>query len=237
MGSTTTPRRWNWKPKLRWFASEFLVVVSGVLVALALNAWWAGRVTDARERVVLEDLYADFLTNRAELQRVQHAHADHQRRFVQFEALTEAEAAALPPDSARALYASLLQPDTFDPVRGSTDALVASGDLGILRDPALRSDLTAFLGLVDDAREEQDVLVDAVVTSANRMTDLGGPWSVPGSSAMLDAETLIRLRQDAPFVGRTRIVRLAALEYLGELARIAARVDSVLVRTAAALEQ
>lgn len=25
--------RWNWKPKLRWFAAEFLVVVTGILVA------------------------------------------------------------------------------------------------------------------------------------------------------------------------------------------------------------
>jgi hypothetical protein len=28
-------------PRLRWFAAEFLVVVTGVLVALAMNAWCA----------------------------------------------------------------------------------------------------------------------------------------------------------------------------------------------------
>ena len=34
----STPKRWDWRPQLRWFGAEFLVVVTGVLGALALNA-------------------------------------------------------------------------------------------------------------------------------------------------------------------------------------------------------
>lgn len=231
----STRRRWSWRPKLQWFAAEFLVVVSGVLMALALNAWWAGQVTEARERIVLEDLQRDFSTNQAAIAQVQAAHATHQQRFVQFERLSPDALAALPPDSLGAIYGSLLRPDTFDPVRGATDALIASGDLGLLRDPALRSHLTAFLGLVDDAHEEQDVLVSTVLASANRMAALGGPWGVPGASAMLDTEAVLRLRQDVEFRGRCRISRLAALEYRSELERIAPVIDSVLARTEQAL--
>lgn len=43
----TTPRRWDWRPKVRWFAAEILIVVVGVLIALAINAWWS-RVQDRK---------------------------------------------------------------------------------------------------------------------------------------------------------------------------------------------
>jgi hypothetical protein len=54
------PRRWDWGPKLRWFAAEFLVVVTGVLVALALNAWWQGRQDVASEEDYLAFLSRDL---------------------------------------------------------------------------------------------------------------------------------------------------------------------------------
>jgi hypothetical protein len=34
-----SPKRWDWRPKARWFAAEYLIVVLGVLTAVALNAW------------------------------------------------------------------------------------------------------------------------------------------------------------------------------------------------------
>lgn len=46
-------RRWEWRPKLRWFAAEILIVVCGVLIALALNAWWQGREQAREERRLL----------------------------------------------------------------------------------------------------------------------------------------------------------------------------------------
>lgn len=47
------PRQWAWRPKLRWFAAEIVVVVAGVLIALALNAWWGARQDAAAERSYL----------------------------------------------------------------------------------------------------------------------------------------------------------------------------------------
>jgi hypothetical protein len=45
---------------LRWFAAEFLVVLTGVLVALAMNAWWTDRTDRQRERAALRYLVADL---------------------------------------------------------------------------------------------------------------------------------------------------------------------------------
>lgn len=47
--SATPPRRrlaltWvDWRARVQWFAAEFLIVVTGVLVALAVQAWWVER--------------------------------------------------------------------------------------------------------------------------------------------------------------------------------------------------
>lgn len=44
---TAPPRRWDWRKGATWFGAEFLVVVTGVLVALAVNAWWGDRSSGA----------------------------------------------------------------------------------------------------------------------------------------------------------------------------------------------
>ena len=56
-GPPTPPaKRWDWRPKLRWFASEYLIVVLGVLTAVALNAWWQGRQDRALETRSLREV-------------------------------------------------------------------------------------------------------------------------------------------------------------------------------------
>ena len=51
-----------WRRKLHWFAAEILVVVAGILIALALNAWWEDRQAHALETRSLREL-RDALSN------------------------------------------------------------------------------------------------------------------------------------------------------------------------------
>ncbi|WP_412069194.1 hypothetical protein [Rubrivirga sp. IMCC43871] len=62
------PRRWDWRPTLRWFAAEIVVVVAGVLIALALNAWWQGRQDHALETHTLRELRAALLNDLTDVQ-------------------------------------------------------------------------------------------------------------------------------------------------------------------------
>src|SRR5262245_17607244 len=52
----------SWRRSVRWFAAEFLLVVSGVLVALALQAWYQGQQNARAERVYIAQLRADLDT-------------------------------------------------------------------------------------------------------------------------------------------------------------------------------
>lgn len=59
----------RWLSRLRWFGAEFLVVLTGVLVALAINSWWETRREHALEQSYLRRLEADLLADSVEFDR------------------------------------------------------------------------------------------------------------------------------------------------------------------------
>ena len=71
---------------------------------------------------------------------------------------------------------SLGNPRTFDAVRGSVDALISSGKLGILRDQGLREAITTFVNIVDDAVEDANYMAQSSITVWNEIVKNGGPW-------------------------------------------------------------
>lgn len=137
--------------RARWFAAEFLVVVTGVLVALAVQAWYQGREELDRERAYLRQLASDLReTGRAMDQadsvarRGEHAGAMLVRAF---------NLPAVPADSVYIWLAGLGGVTYRLPVTGTAEALIASGDLSLIRDDSLRAAIPAYVtrtrGLTD----------------------------------------------------------------------------------------
>lgn len=134
----------RWRKGLRWFVAEFLVVVAGVLVALAVSAWWQGRQDRAHEQQYLQQLDADLLATEHDMQRagvlltssavaaaaVQHAYWGER------------------PASEQELQDDFLLPwgtARFRPVLGNIDALVSTGEVGVIRSAPLRTALVSYL--------------------------------------------------------------------------------------------
>lgn len=144
--STTAPdpAPWDWQPALRWFGAEFLVVVTGVLVALAVGAWWQGRQNTAKEAAYLRQLVADLG------QTEQAAHdtdaflrpADRagSRLWLAFYTADPPPRDTLLAWAERAMWTASVRP-----VTGTAEALVATGDLALIRDDSLRTAITAYL--------------------------------------------------------------------------------------------
>ena len=132
------PRPWDWRPKLRWFAAEIVVVVAGVLIALALNAWWGAQQDAERERDYLAGVLAELRATEAELtgeietsrglfrdaQRVHHAF------FL---------ASPPPIDSLQAWWR--FSHSDPEPTFGTLRALIGTGDLTLVRDDSVRAAL------------------------------------------------------------------------------------------------
>lgn len=128
---------------LRWFAAEFLVVVTGVLVALALGGWWQDREEREREAEYLQQLLTDLERSERALGEIGDFHADAWRA-----ADRVSEAFWSPPEALdEALLEDLMTPlrsSRARPIMGTIDALIATGDLRLVRSDRLRADLVAY---------------------------------------------------------------------------------------------
>lgn len=230
----------------RWgrLVAEGAAIVVSILLAFAIDASWDARQARVRERDVLEALERDFLQNRTQVGEAIAVHEAAQARVARLQAMSEDEILALERDSVGVFLGSLAAPRTFDPMRGTVDALVGAGELGLLRDARLREAVASFLNAVDDADEDARYMAEFAVRIWEGLIRHGGPWDVPlavtrpGRRDFLpppSREALAAIRADAELMGLVRQMRQNAWVYVGEMERVAAQVDTVLVRVESGL--
>lgn len=129
------------------------VVVSSILVAFALDAWWDGRLLRKDERQNLIGLRAEFSAVTRQLQEEQMLQAEIASVCDTLLAHT-GPAPTIPPDFKRLLNRAFVA-RTLDLSTGTLDALMAGGRLEILRSEALRSALAGWHGKLLDATEDE----------------------------------------------------------------------------------
>jgi hypothetical protein len=124
------------------------VVVTGVLVALAVQAWSEARRDAGRERAYLAQLAADLRDTERVLDS---ADVGNRASTVAAARFVRAFYEPVPPprDSVLAWYRRASYYETVRPVTGTVEALVATGDLHLLRSDRARAAVSAYL---DDTR-------------------------------------------------------------------------------------
>jgi hypothetical protein len=141
--------------------AEGVVVIASILIAFALDAWWAGKQL---EQEIAEDL-AIVEHELAENVRLVQLSIDIMKRVV---ATNNTLVAALEaqPESATVevadttLFWGLFSNPTLDPSLGGIDAWIASGRIAGIDSPLLRQRLAGVRGKVADVIEEQRVARD-----------------------------------------------------------------------------
>lgn len=156
----SAPGRWDWRPKVRWFVAEIVVVVSGVLIALAANAWVGERAARAEERTVLRSLRADFETNRGRLDSLDLFNERVLESGQAILSLLGAEPPATDPSRIDSLISVLVEWDAYEPVTGRLDALLSSGQIGLVQNDRLQAALAAWGTVLADVRENEQIVVD-----------------------------------------------------------------------------
>ena len=139
------PRHWNWKPKLRWFAAEIAVVVVGVLIALALNAWWQAQQAAAGEENYLVLISRDLGQMEANLDEL----LAFEKRQLQ-DGLTAYRFLSLPDRSSEQKEAIsrsltvLASRRTMNLTNATYEDLISTGNLQLIRNLELRSQIVEF---------------------------------------------------------------------------------------------
>jgi len=232
----TAPRTIPWKQ----IAVEATAIVVSILLAFAIDAWWAEKKEWNVEQEALQLLRSDFVSSRDELAPLLQRLANARVNFARFQSVTHAELAKMNPDTIRPIIGGLAITITFDPVTATLDALANDGRLGLISDFQLLSQLSNWQTALDDL---EDLSLELRTSSlrVRRASELhGGPfmfWRRGLDDIEIlqraSGETLVNLRQDEVFMGKARSHQYALGAYVIGLRRLAETLDS----TVALLDQ
>jgi hypothetical protein len=174
----------NWT----YAVGEVSLIVIGVLIALAANAWWVERGDAARERAYRLQLIADLRASEASLGRSIRRLRDAERSAT---AALDAFRAPAPPDSLGQWIRGTIRRAPPDLVLGTARSLVASGDAHLLFDEPLRSAVIRLVDRLDRLESSQEEFSRSHIDYAHMLmlrvdqVDLGQYPPVPDSAAAL----------------------------------------------------
>ena len=174
--------------KLRRAGTEFLVIVTGVLTALALDGWNSTRQERELEETYLRSLAADL---RSQVNRFDGWIRGFERRAAVAEQVWVAVTTTRPITvSAPDLRDALLSGGTYHPPRLYSDAtyqdLISTGNLRLIRDQELRTAILNYHALRDQYVEWIDLLAEASSEQWNQASEGLVPATVILSSNQVE---------------------------------------------------
>ena len=137
---------------------EGILIVVSILVAFAIDAWWDDRRDRMEEVRILESLRKEFL---AVSKRIPWFVERHTRTAEYSRQISREMRETGPGGAVRASALTvgwLLEHNSTDPQRGALDAVLLSGELRYIRNPAIRERLARWPQLIDDATENEVLL-------------------------------------------------------------------------------
>jgi hypothetical protein len=130
--------------RARWLLTEIVIIVLGVLTALALDAWY-GRLVEAQdEQTYLSQLIEDLRETERQMQAAAARTVPAEESAAK---LLRAVGGAIEPeaDSIRVWLTLAAAVDNPVPILGTAEALVSTGDLRLVADAKVRAAITRWL--------------------------------------------------------------------------------------------
>lgn len=137
--------------------AEAVAIVASILLAFAIDATWSGQEERQREQELLAALRSDFARNQELLAIARAEHEGHRLAASEFLTLSDPGGASATSDVPDAVLLGLVSWYTYDPVLGSLNSAIASGQLSLIRDHQLRVALAGWVDSVDDLLESEVV--------------------------------------------------------------------------------
>jgi len=154
--------------------AEGATIVVGILLAFGIQAWWEGRIEAEQRDALLASLASDFELAEIDLVRV--------RGYYEFGAAASAALLELPTSQTLSgdvgprvdsLLSYATYGGSFDPPDGTISAVLGSGNLNVLENQLLASELTAWPGRLSDLRRTEESLARGVGLLADYLAESG----------------------------------------------------------------
>lgn len=212
---------------------EAAAIVVSILLAFAIDAWWAEKKDSDVERVALLALHNDFKESREQLGGVLRSLESARTDFARFQSIPTAELIEIDSTAIQYFLTALVKNHTFDPVTATLDALANDGRLGLISDAQLLAQLSNWRRNVDNIADISFELRAESVRVRRAMERHGGPFARGRGRndlqifQLADGETMANLRRDEEFMGITKSHQYALAIYLRELDNLAETLDSI----------
>jgi len=215
---------------------ELTIIIVGVLIAFQVESWRDAQGARRSEQVQLAALISDFEETQSRIDEVIRSQRGTLAAIDQVLLISSGQVDEPASDSMRVLFAKLFTFYRLEPVTGAYDALVSSGNLGLLRNAELRSELADFASAVGDGYEDAS-LADALhlelaLRAAQVVDVLGaeapdflGRFSYSGSAPAVDFQPLLSDRQ---FTGTLTFVGITEGTHLAYFVDVRARVSRMI---------
>jgi hypothetical protein len=155
------------KPKIPWLrlSLEVSAIVFSILLAFSIDAWWSRVLRNRESMEALSRLQVEFTLNLEQLLEVRNKHAEiaQATRLLLEQILSGQDVRDI--TEVDRLLSQLARWQTYDPVSGTLNSLLASGDLDLIPDALLQTELAGWPNLVEDLNEDEVLDGHLIVTS------------------------------------------------------------------------
>lgn len=225
--------------RLARLGAELTVIVLGVLIAFQVDSWNERRIEREREHEYLAALRAEFSENATRLERSLRTQREVTAAAGRLIRISEGLEPI--PDAAEMaqVVVNANRFSRFEKVSGAYDALVSSGDVGLLQNDSLRAELAAFSGAAGSEYEDERMADLLHVEGMQAISRLIPMWQVLPErySEALELSPDVELIDfgpllgDEPFMGlmaSIAILEVNHITYYEGLLRRVRRIDALL---------
>lgn len=210
------------------------MIVTGILIAFVLDAWWDDQIEQREIRDTLFAVHADFLSTQNELITVLSANRLYIEGVAALISLAPEEIKTA--GSSKKVELVKLLPTgglTFDPVLGSLDAFISSGQINKTRNLEVRSLVGAWSGLMDEIGEDQNILIDMYMSQQERSVELGiylmsAGGGLDNDSSIIADAILKTVTEDAEMLNRLAAHSFAVRSLNEELVEVEVHLNRIL---------
>lgn len=149
---------------LTYAIGEIILVVIGILLAVALNNWSETRKDREAEQVLLKSLFKEMTSNQEELVKAMSYHKRSEDATKKLTAIYSGDYHQYPPHTLDSLFAEVQWAWTFDPRLGVLNSIKTTGKLNIIRNPKIQSFVSSFEEEANDSREEALTIKTLILT-------------------------------------------------------------------------
>jgi len=143
---------------IKYFISELLIVVVGILIAVSLNSWREDNIDRNREQFYLKSLKADFEQTLNSLIEINNQNLESKAAVQRMIAVIEHPDVKHSTDSLKSFFRNLFGFNRFVPASGTYKEIISSGSLQILTNDELRIALSSWEDKITRNRQLEEVM-------------------------------------------------------------------------------